>query len=62
MDGILGILYVILGYWAMGATVYANKIRIGTASDLFFSRLVWGIVFGWILIPIAILKVILFKR
>lgn len=62
MSNILGILYVILGYWAMGVTVYANKIRIGSASDLFFSRFVFGMIFGWILIPIAILKVIFFSK
>ena len=40
---ILAILYVILGYWACGKTIYANKIRIGTANSLFFTRLYTGI-------------------
>lgn len=55
---ILAIIYVILGYWACGKTIYANKIRIGTAHSLFFSRLYIGIFFGWILIPIALIRVI----
>lgn len=54
------IIYSALGYWAMGKTIYANKIRFGTANDLFMSRLIWGLFFGWILIPIAILKCIFF--
>lgn len=62
MDGILGLIYIVLGYWAMGGTVYANKIRIGTLGDLFFYRLFLGVILGWILIPIAILKVIFFSK
>lgn len=58
MDAVLLIAYVALGYWAMGKTVYANKIRIGTSSNLFLSRLIWGILFGFILIPIAIIRAI----
>ncbi len=54
------IVYAVLGYWAMGKTVYANKIRIGRAEQLFLNRLIWGLLFGWILIPVALLKVLLF--
>ena len=56
------IIYLILGYWAMGQTIYANKIRIGTMENLFFNRLVLGMFLGWIIIPIAILKVIFSKK
>lgn len=52
-------LYMWLGYWAVGKTIYANKIRIGTASRLFLDRLITGTLFGWILIPIAIIRCIL---
>ena len=55
---ILMLLYFILGYWACGKTIYANKIRIGTAQNLFIQRFVIGVFLGWILIPIALLKTI----
>ncbi|HBI60974.1 MAG TPA: hypothetical protein DDY31_07155 [Lachnospiraceae bacterium] len=57
--GILGIIYMIAGYWAVGETIYANKIRIGTAQNLFLSRFILGFAFGFILIPIAIIKKII---
>jgi len=61
MDTILLFAYVALGYWAVGKTIYANKIRIGTFNDLFLTRLILGILLGWILIPVAIFKSIFFK-
>jgi hypothetical protein len=57
---ILGV-YVVLGYWACGKTIYANKIRIGTANNLFLTRLILGILLGFILIPVAIIKTIFFR-
>ena len=56
------ILYVALGYWAAGKTVYANAIRIGTWGELFFRRLGVGVLLGWILIPIALIKIIIFQK
>ena len=56
MGEFLFIIYAIAGYWATGRTIYANKILIGTNSAIFFQRFMWGILGGWILIPIALLK------
>lgn len=61
MDTILLIAYVALGYWAAGKTIYANKIRIGTFKDLVLTRLIVGVLLGWILIPVAIIKSLFFK-
>lgn len=58
---ILVIVYAVLGYWAAGQTVYADKIRIGTASNLFITRLIVGCLLGILLIPIAIIKKIASK-
>lgn len=55
------ILYVIAGYWAVGQTIYANKIRVGTWSSLFLQRLILGIFLGIVLIPIAVIKIIFFR-
>lgn len=58
MENILLLVYIVLGYWACGKTIYANKIRIGTASNLFISRFILGLFLGWILIPVALIRVI----
>ena len=60
MDVVIIVLYMALGYWAAGKTVYANKIRIGTMQHLFIQRLTLGLLLGWVLIPIAALKTIFF--
>lgn len=55
----MAIVYFVLAYWAVGETVYKNKIRIGRPFDLFLQRLVLGTVFGVVLIPVAIIKKLL---
>ena len=44
------------GYWATGRTIYANKILIGTGTGIFMQRLIMGTLFGWILIPVALIN------
>lgn len=56
LETIILIAYLVLGYWAAGQTVYADKIRIGTWSNLFLTRFIVGFLLGWILIPVAIIK------
>ncbi len=51
--------YVVLGYWATGETIYANKIIFHKFGELFLRRLLYGIMFGVILIPVAIIKTLL---
>lgn len=48
--------YMAAGYWATARTIYANRVIITTHFNMFFSRLIWGTLFGWILIPWALLK------
>lgn len=54
------VLYLILGYWATGKTIYANRILIGTWQGIFFQRIAVGFILGWILIPIAIIKILIY--
>ena len=54
---VLIILYIALGYWATGKTIYANKVLIGTWNGIFIQRCCLGAVLGWILIPIAFIKI-----
>lgn len=56
MEMVLFIVYSALGYWAVGQTIYANKIQVGTMKDIFLTRMVLGILLGLVLIPVAILK------
>ena len=55
LSGIIWILYIVLGYWSVGQTIYANKIIIGPMGTLWIKR------FGWVLIPVAIIKCLIFR-
>lgn len=50
------IIYMVLGYWAVGRTVYKNKILIGTGQAIFWQKAAVAFLMGWILIPVAIIK------
>ncbi|SEW20376.1 hypothetical protein [[Clostridium] fimetarium] len=54
---ILLILYIILGFYCTKKTIYANKIVFyQNFGDLFLQRFIYGILFGWVLIPWALIK------
>lgn len=57
----LVILYLVLGYWAFGV-VNSGKVYFGTSQGIFLNRIIWGAILGWILIPIAIFKMISGRR
>ncbi len=49
--------YFIAGYWAVGQTIYANKVVFYSSGLYFFmKKLLLGIGLGWILIPVAVIK------
>lgn len=50
------LLYIVLGYWSTGVTIYANSIMIGTSEGIFVKRCTMGAILGWALIPIALIK------
>lgn len=54
----LVVIYIILGYWATGRTIYANKVVIYSGSTFICRKLAIGTFFGWFLIPWALLKMI----
>lgn len=56
MGTIILIVYVAVGYWAVGETLYANKIVFYTGYELFARKLFFSVFLGWILIPAAIIK------
>lgn len=53
---ILFLLYGAAGYWACGKTIYANSVRVGEWGALFARRFLVGVLLGWLLIPIAIIR------
>lgn len=62
MNNILLLAYLVVGYWAVGQTVYANKIRIGSWDKLFLRRFIIALFLGFILIPVALLKCFFMKK
>ena len=58
---IVAIIYFIASYWATGV-IHDGEIWIGTRSNMFLKRLIEGLLFGVILIPIAIIKTIVKNR
>lgn len=58
MGTVFMIVYWALGYWAVGQTIWANKILIGDGFKIVAYRAALGLVFGLVLIPWAIIKMI----
>ena len=52
------IIYAVLGYWATGQTIYVGKVVVHDFGLLFLQRLIVGTLFGWILIPVAVIKLL----
>lgn len=60
---ILIVVYAILGFWSTKYTIYYNKFIIEwKPGDLFMRRLVYGFLFGWILIPVALFRKFILKK
>ncbi|MDR2024121.1 MULTISPECIES: hypothetical protein [Lacrimispora] len=55
------IIYWIAGYWAVGRTVYANRIVFDTWGRIIIQKMTLALILGWLLIPIAIIKALLGK-
>ena len=58
---IIAIIYIVLGYWATGKTIYEDAIMFGTASGIFVQKYYINTILGWALIPIAIIKCLMGK-
>ena len=62
MEEVLLILYIVLGYWATGRTIYKNSVLIGTTHGIFMKKWCTGVLLGWILIPIALIGLFFGKK
>lgn len=56
------LIYMALGYWAAGVVFFENKVVIHTFGMLFIRKLCLGFILGIIIIPIALLKRLIFRR
>ncbi len=57
----LFIVYWVAAYWAVGKTIWANSIIVGSGAAIFTKRVTLALILGWALIPIAIIKMIIHK-
>ena len=55
---ILLAVYIALGWWAANRTVYANKVLFGSWNAIVLQKFAVALFLGWILIPIALIRVI----
>ena len=53
--------YIAGGWWAAKQTLYANRAIFGQTTIL-IEKFVVGFVLGWILIPIALIKILLLGK
>ena len=50
------LIYMVAGYWAVPRTIYKNKMVITSYFNWVMSRLIWGTLLGFVLIPWAIIN------
>lgn len=62
MEKLILLVYAVLGYWAVGVLFYENKIVFHTFGALFLRKLCLGLFLGIVIIPIAILKSVFFRK
>lgn len=55
-------IYMILGYWAAGRTIFKNYVLIGSFTTIFMRKVIAGLFLGWILIPVALISLIFGKK
>lgn len=53
------IIYMILGYWATGRTLYRDVVFVYDRGTFFMKRMIWGTLGGWIFIPWALISLLL---
>ena len=62
METVLLIIYAAASYWATNKVLYEGKVVFYSSAYVhYMKKSLIGMMFGWILIPIAILKCIFFK-
>lgn len=57
METILVLVYIVAGWWAANRTIFANYAMFGTWNSIVLMKLFAALFLGWILIPIALIKV-----
>ena len=61
LSEILSCIPTFLFFASLSPSIYANKIIIGPMGTLWIKRFILGFMFGWVLIPVAIIKCLIFR-
>ena len=57
MEAVIVLVYMVAGYWAVGRTIWRDKVILYTNwSAMVCKRWALGTFLGWLLIPWAIIK------
>lgn len=56
---IIFIIYWSIGYWAVGQTIYADRIVFGQWNEIIIQKMGLALLLGWLLIPLALIKSLL---
>ncbi len=59
---IIFIIYIAAGWWAANRTIYANRVIFGQYLNILVQKFFVVFLFGWLLIPIALIKTFLLGR
>lgn len=62
LGSILLIIYIAAGWWAANRTVYANRVVFGQYTTILMQKFMVALLFGWLLIPVALIKTFLLGR
>lgn len=62
LQSILFFVYIAAGWWAANRTVYANRVIFGEYLTIMMQKFIVVLLFGWVLIPVALIKTFLFGR
>lgn len=63
MDGILIIAYWVLGYIALNKVWYSKRTYLVLdGKNFFLKKAILALLFGWILIPVALIQMIFLKK
>ena len=64
-QAILVLIYVVLGTSAVAyvkSEIFGVVVEFGNLGELIFKNVIWGVLLGWLAIPVAIIHMLIFHR
>ncbi|MCH5193603.1 MAG: hypothetical protein J1F11_06550 [Oscillospiraceae bacterium] len=65
LEGILVIVYIVLGTSAVKyvkSEIFGVVVEFGSLGQLLLKNVIWGVILGWLAIPVAIIHMLIFHR